>query len=233
MTLGIMQPYFYPYLGYWQLLNTVDKFVLYDNIEFTRRGWIHRNNILSNGEARMISLPLKKDSDYCLVRERKLAENMTRESTKMLNQLRSAYGKAPFFHQVFPLVEKGLNSGIVNLFEFLQFTIRNISEYLEIKTDIIKSSTVSINHNLKGEDRVLAFCQSFNANTYINSIGGLELYNKGRFEKHGVELFFLRMDQLRYNQFNSKFIPNLSIIDILMFNSKGEVLEMLEKFKLE
>ncbi len=83
MKLAIMQPYFFPYIGYFQLINTVDEFVVYDNIEFTKKGWINRNRILVNGKDEYITLPIKKDSDFLHVKDRFLAETWSKDSAKM------------------------------------------------------------------------------------------------------------------------------------------------------
>ena len=86
MKVAIMQPYFLPYIGYLQLLNSVDKFILYDDIEYTKKGWINRNRIV-DGE--IITLPLKKDSDYLNVVERRLSDDWRKQKTKLLNKIES------------------------------------------------------------------------------------------------------------------------------------------------
>jgi len=232
MKLAIMQPYFMPYIGYFQLINSVDRFVIYDNIQYTKKGWINRNRILINGKDQLITLPLKKDSDYLDVVERELSESWEKDKNKMLNVIKSSYNKAPYFQEIFELVSKCLNNPEVNLFRFIYDSIVLINGYLEIKTHIITSSTIDINHTLKSQDKVVSLCKEQNANVYINSIGGIELYDKEIFKQNGIELNFIKSNPIQYKQFNNEFIPWLSIIDVLMFNSKEEIKKYLTNYTL-
>jgi hypothetical protein len=222
-----MQPYFFPYIGYFQLINLVDKFIVYDNIEFTKKGWINRNRILVNGRDAYITLPLKKDSDYLDVGDRSLADIWSSERRKLLNRITSAYRKAPNFELVYPLIEACLLTGDKNLFRFILNSLSSINEYLEIMTPVIMSSTISINPDLKAEKKVLALCKALNATEYINPIGGVKLYRKDDFRNEGISLYFMKSADLKYKQFDHAFVPWLSIIDVMMFNSKDEIQEYL------
>ena len=219
MKLAIMQPYFLPYIGYFQLINAVDKFVVYDNIQFTKKGWINRNRILVNGKDEYFTLPLKKDSDYLNVDQRKLAETFPAERLKLLRKLTAAYGKAPYYETVFPVIESIINRDEDNLFEFIYQSLQVICNYLDIKTKFIISSAISIDHSLKSEDKVIAICSALNADQYINPVGGLELYSKENFKQKNIELNFIKPGTISYLQFNNEFISWLSIIDVMMFNS--------------
>jgi hypothetical protein len=232
MKLAIMQPYFMPYIGYFQLINSVDKFVIYDNIQYTKKGWINRNRILVNGADQLITLPIKKDSDYLNVVDRKLSESWQKDKSKMLNVINSSYGKAPNFQETFELILKCLNNPEVNLFRFIYDSIVLINEYLEIKTPIIISSTIDIDHTLKSQDKVLSLCKKQNADVYINSIGGVELYDKSVFKQNNIELNFIKSNPIQYKQFNDKFLSWLSIIDVMMFNSKEQIKEYLSNYTL-
>ena len=230
MTTGIMQPYFLPYIGYFQLINAVDKFVIYDNIEYTKKGWINRNRILMNDQDFLISLPLKKDSDYKMVCERELSS--VYKPKKMLGQIKSSYLKAPYFKDVICLLESILHNGETNLFYYILNSVKAINNYLGISTEIVVSSTLNIDHQLKSEEKVLAICKALSADTYYNAIGGMELYSKERFCSSGIDLKFLSCDPIHYQQFDNAFVPYLSIIDVLMFNSKEEVDVLLKKYTL-
>ena len=230
MKLGIMQPYFLPYIGYFQLINAVDKYVIYDNIEYTKKGWINRNRILMNGKDFLISLPLKKDSDYKMVCERELSSDF--HPKKMLDQIRSSYRKAPYFQEVNLLLTSIFDTNETNLFEFIFRSVKAINGYLGIQTEIVISSTINIDHRLKSEDKVLAICKALGADAYFNAIGGKELYSKERFRSSGIDLNFISSDAISYQQFNHDFVPWLSIIDVLMFNSKEEMSVMLNKYTL-
>jgi hypothetical protein len=230
--IGIMQPYFFPYIGYFQLINSVDTFVIYDNIKYTKKGWINRNRILSNGKDKLITLPIKKDSDYLNVVERMISDDWQTEKIKFLNQLSSSYKKAPKFTEIFPIINDIINNDEKNLFDFIYNSLTQINYYLGIKTQIIKSSEIDIDHNLKSKDKVIAICKKLEASDYINPIGGTELYDKGEFIKHGINLNFIKSNSITYKQFENEFVPWLSIIDLLMFNSKDKIVEYLSDYSL-
>ena len=232
MKLAIMQPYFIPYIGYFQLINSVDKFVIYDNIQYTKKGWINRNRILANGKDQLITLPIKKDSDYLNVVERELSESWGKDKSKMLNVIKSSYIKSPYFQETFELISKCLNNPEVNLFKFIYDSIVLINDYLEIKTPIVISSTIEADHTLKSQDKVLSLCKEQNADIYINSIGGVELYDKEIFKQNNIELNFIKSNPIQYKQFNNEFVSWLSIIDVMMFNSKEQIKEYLNSYTL-
>jgi hypothetical protein len=232
MKLAIMQPYFMPYIGYFQLINSVDKFVIYDNIQYTKKGWINRNRILVNEKDQLITLPIKKDSDYLNVVERELSESWGKDKNKMLNVIKSSYNKAPYFQETFELISKCLNNPEVNLFRFIYDSIVLINAHLEIKTPIIISSEVNIDHTLKSQDKVLSLCKEQNADVYINSIGGIELYDKEVFKQNNIKLNFIKSNPIQYKQFNNEFVSWLSIIDVMMFNSKEQIKEYLNSYTL-
>lgn len=225
MRLAIMQPYFLPYIGYFQLIAAVDMFIVYDNIKYTKKGWINRNRFLQNGKAALFSIPLKKDSDFLDVRERELATDFKRE--KLLNQLRSAYLRAPYFKDVFPLIEEVIQFDDPNLFRFIHNSILKVCKYLNLKSKITISSNIQIDHSLKNQDKVIAICQKVGANVYFNPIGGLELYSKRYFQDQKVDLKFIKSKPIKYAQFGNEFVPSLSTIDVMMFNSKEEIKTML------
>jgi len=225
--IAIMQPYFFPYIGYFQLMKAVDEFIIYDNIQFSKSSWINRNRILINGKDILITIPLQKDSDFLDIRERYLADNWVVVRVKMLNKIREAYRKAPFFGQVFPLIQKCIEFDEKNLFKFILNSIRQVAGYYEIESKIIISSSIAHNERLRSENRIISICKSRNADAYINPIGGLQLYTKDFFETAGILLYFLRTSEIRYRQFQNRFVPLLSIIDTMMFNSREQINEYL------
>lgn len=229
MNVGIMQPYFYPYIGYFQLINYVDKFVIYDEIQYTKKGWINRNRFLKNGYPEYFTLPLKKDSDFLNVNERYLSDLWDAEKIKMLNQIKNAYQKAPNYKVIFALFEESINYSKNNLFEFILHSIEQICMYLEIKTEIVISSKLTLPKDLKSKDKVIAICKELEATSYINPIGGVALYDKTIFKNEGIDLLFLKARNSNYQQFDNEFVPYLSILDVLMFNSKEEVVKMLNE----
>ena len=227
-----MQPYLFPYLGYFQLINAVDKMVIYDNIEYTRKGWIHRNRILLDGKDKFFTIPVKKDSDFLNVRERYLADNSEINIRKILAQISNSYRKAPFFKEIYPVLERLFLSGKKNLFDYVFNTISEICTLLDIKTELIISSELNMDHDLKAEQKVLEINRILNSDIYINPIGGTELYDKENFKNKGVELLFIKSKQIRYDQSGTEFTEGLSIIDVLMFNDLNKVKSFLNEFEL-
>jgi hypothetical protein len=213
---AIMQPYFLPYIGYFQLIAACDIFVVYDNIKYTKKGWINRNRMLRNGGDAMFSLPLQGAPDHLDVDGRHLAD--TPERHRWLAQLKGAYGQAPHYRTTLPLLERIAAYGDDNLFRFLHHALLATCEHLGIATRIVVSSNVPADHGLKSQDRVLAICEALGARRYVNPIGGTELYSRDTFAEHGIALHFLRAQPLDYPQFANAFVPWLSIVDVLMFN---------------
>ena len=232
MNLAIMQPYLFPYIGYFQLIHASDLFVLYDNIEYSKGGWVNRNRILRNGADFMLSFPLKKDSDYLDIVERELAPSINR--TKLMNQVKSSYSKAPYYDAVSSLIEGIFYHPNSNLFDFLFNAIQSTCDYLGLDRELRLSSSIAADHQLKGEERVISICNAVGAKRYINATGGRELYSHNRFASSGLELRFIRSKDLRYPQFNDEFVPWLSIIDVMMFNSVEDIAEkLLPAYELE
>jgi hypothetical protein len=234
MRIGIMQPYFFPYIGYFQLIHAVDEFVIYDNIEYTKKGWINRNRILVNGSDSYITLPLKKDSDHLHVKDRSLAEAWPTHRRKILNMVRGAYCKAPYFDSVYPAVERAMPESESNLFGCLLVSLQTIRDYLGIETPLVISSTIPIDHHiLKAEQKVLAICKARGASEYVNPIGGTGLYDTGQFGRENIQLHFLQSNDITYRQYTDTFVPSLSILDVLMFSSIDTVRTMLDSYSLQ
>ncbi len=221
MRVAIMQPYFFPYVGYFQLVGAVDLFIVYDNIKYTKKGWINRNRMLQSGKDVMFSLPLRSGSDSLDVRDRSLAADFNCD--KFLNQLRGAYSRAPNFAEVFPMVERAVRHEDTNLFAYLHHALIRACEHLGLTTPIRVSSTVEIDHGLKNQDKVIALAKAVGATTYVNAIGGLDLYDREAFQAKGLKLQFIRSRPFEYRQFGDPFVPWMSIIDLLMFNPLGTV----------
>ena len=229
--IAIMQPYFLPYLGYWQLINLVDEFVVYDNIQYTKKGWINRNRYLCDGADKYFTLQLEKDSDFLDVRERYLSVSF--DKNKLLRQIKEAYISAAFFEPAYKLFENIVTYKERNLFEYVYYSIKTVSDCLNIKTKMTISSHIDIDHSLKSSKKVLAICKNLEASHYINPIGGVGLYDKEEFRAYGIELSFLRAEATPYKQMDNPFIPFLSIIDVLMFNGAEKTKEFLELYRLE
>lgn len=231
MKVAIMQPYILPYLGYWQMITSVDKFVLFDDVNYIVRGWINRNNILMNGKAHLFTLPLNGASPNKLIKELTLQNNV-KERNKLLRCIECSYRKAPMFQTVFPIISNIINNEEEDLVKYLLFQFREIYKYLGIEDNMLLSSEIPQNPELKAQNKVMGICKYLGADHYINAIGGQELYDKDYFVAENMKLSFTMMDKVKYKQFNDDFIPNLSIIDVLMFNGVEETKQLLKQYQL-
>ena len=231
MKIGIMQPYFFPYLGYWQTLNAVDKYVIYDDVNYIKNGWINRNNILLNNQKHLLTIPLDGASPFLLINQIKTTPREN-EKEKLLKTIEVAYKKAPYFDVVFPIIHDVIMEKSNLIINALVLQFKSVCKYLDIQTELIISSTMDKDNSLKAQDKVIHICKMLGGTQYINAIGGQELYNFEDFKKNGLELSFLKTEFTPYKQFKNEFIPGLSMIDILMFNSPEQIKQMLNDYTL-
>lgn len=231
MKIGIMQPYFFPYLGYWQLLAAVDKYVIYDDVNYIKGGWIARNNILLNGQKHMITLPLDNPSSFRKINEISITNN-SKIREKLIRTIENAYTKAPHYKEVMPwITDLIMNSDCIS--ELNTKSINKICNYLNVDTEIIVSSEMDKDDLLKGQEKVIHIVKKLGGDEYYNAIGGQELYDKERFGEEGIKLSFLQAGDIAYPQFQNDPIEGLSIIDVLMFNTPDEVRELLGRYELK
>lgn len=231
MKVAVMQPYFFPYLGYFQMFGAVDKFVLLDDVNFIMRGYINRNSILVNGAAHKFSIPLEKASQNKLINESKL-NFPEKEKQSFLKMIECAYKKAPYYGGFYPVLADIINYPQNDLTLFLKYAFEKVKQYLALDTEILISSEIEKDNSLRAQDRIIAINKALGATTYINAIGGQELYNAADFKKENIELKFIQMDKIEYKQFKNNFVANLSMIDVLMFNSPQETKVLLNQYKL-
>ena len=228
MKLGIMQPYFMPYIGYWQLMAAVDTYVVYDDVNYIKGGWVSRNNILLNGQKYMFTITLNGASPNKLFNEITIKDDFK----KFSRLIESAYKKAPYYNEVSALLERIYSFEDRSLGTFMMNSFQVVLDYLEIDTKLILSSSIEKDNSLKAKDKVKHICHLLGADTYYNAIGGQELYDKDDFKADGIDLQFVKTDLTPYLQFKNEFVMGLSIIDVLMFNSPEEVNNMLKQFTL-
>ena len=231
MKIGIMQPYIFPYIGYFQLINAVDKFILYDDVNFINKGWINRNRMLNNGKDSLFSIPLKEASQNKLINEIEVNWDSAWKS-KFLKTLEQCYKKTPFYQETLLIIQQTLNVDNEPISKIVEHNLRLICKYLDIKTEIVSSSAIYQNSHLKAQERILAICLQEKATQYINPIGGLELYDKDFFEAQNIQLNFIKSKLIQYPQFKNEFVPWLSMIDVLMFNSKEEIISFINNYEL-
>lgn len=228
MTLGIMQPYFMPYIGYWQLMAAVDEYVVYDDVNYIKGGWVSRNRILMSGKPYMFTIKLNGASPNKLFNEIEIRDNFV----KFRKMLQSCYAKAPYFADTMQLMEQVYSCEQRDLGHFMLNQFQMVLDYLQCDTKLILSSELTKDNTLRGAEKVKHICKLLGADTYYNAIGGRELYDKSDFAVQGVDLKFVQTLSVQYKQFNDDFQPNLSLIDVLMFNSREEVQQLLNQYKL-
>lgn len=228
MTVGSNQPYLFPYIGYWQLMNISDIYVISDSMQYIRKGYINRNYMLFNGKRHLFTLEVLGVHTDTRINE----VTVGTISPKILRTITHTYKKAPYFEDVYPMIEQILSNNEKNLAKYVGYSMERVAQYLGIDTKFVYLSDLQGETSLRGQDRVIDLCKRVNADHYINAIGGQELYDSNDFLKEGIKLNFLKTGDIEYKQFNNEFVPNLSIIDIMMFNSKEEIKEMLTKYTL-
>lgn len=231
MKLGIMQPYFFPYAPYFQLINAVDSFIIYDDVKFIKRGWINRNKILVHGAAKLITIPCIKPSQNKLINEVEMGL-YPKERMKLLKTIYKSYKKAPFFDNIFQIIERILNSEIRFISELAVKSINEVCKYIGIDTEIISTSSIFSNRELNKADRLIDICRKMKCDDYINPIGGTQIYSKLYFKERGINLYFLKPSDIQYKQFGKEFVPWLSIIDMMMFNDQSAIQDMLGDYAL-
>ena len=234
MKLAIMQPYLFPYIGYFQLVAAVNKFVIYDDVNFIKGGWINRNNILINKKSNLFTVPLNKASSNTLINETTINLKFYNIwKVKFLRSIEQSYKKSPYFTEVYNLIENVLEINENDLISELAVnSIKNVIDYLQLDTEICETSENYNNKTKSGQERVLDICGIEKASHYINPIGGIELYSKNTFKENGIVLNFIKSKPIIYSQFDNDFSPWLSIIDVLMFNSVSEVNKMVNQYEL-
>ena len=228
MKLAIMQPYLFPYIGYFQLIHAVDTFVVYDDVNFIKGGWINRNFILSQGKKSRFTLQLLGASPNLLINQVLVGSN----KVKLLKSFQQSYSKAPQFSSVYPLIEEILIYEEENLAKFIDYGLRRICSYLNISAKWYLSSDLEKDIILCGQDKVISICAELGVNQYVNAPGGRNLYEREAFSNQGVKLVFIEPKKIEYSQFGGVFQPSLSIIDVMMFNDVEQCSLMLQEYSL-
>ena len=228
MKVGAMQPYFLPYIGYFQLMKAVDRYVIADDLNYIKQGWINRNKLLLNGTEYLFNLVVVGASQNKLIKDIEVAV----DQSKLLTTIEVNYRKAPFFSDVFPLLEKIIYFEDKNLARYLGNSLMQIAKYLKFDTEFYYMSALERDYSLRAQNMVINVCMLMKATEYLNAIGGVELYGKDKFKLAGIDLYFLKTKKIEYEQFNNAFVSGLSILDVLMFNSVEQTNELLEQYEL-
>lgn len=229
MKAAVMQPYLFPYFGYWQLVAAADVFVIYDDVNYIARGFVNRNTVLVNNRPWRFTLQIEKCSPNKRINELNTGDN----AAGILETIERAYKKSPFFSEAFPIIECCLLHTERSLAKFLTFSITQVCAFLEIETPVVVSSALDKNPALKGQARIIEICGAVGADEYVNLPGGKSLYDREAFLQEGIQLHFIEPCAPVYRQFSGDFVPNLSIIDCMMFLSRESLIDCLENYTLE
>lgn len=229
--IAIMQPYIFPYIGYFQLIRAVDQFVFYNDVNFIKKGWIHRNRILVNGTDFLFTIPCEGISQNKRICDTRLAFD-AKEKSKLLMTLFQAYKKAPFFDETYRLIERVFSKEVAFIDELAMESVKEVCLFLNINTRLTQSKGCYTNEELKKGDRLIDICHRENKNSYVNPQGGHEIYTKEYFFERGISLQFIKTGSVTYHQFENEFVPWLSIIDVLMFNEPVTIASYLNQYEL-
>ena len=225
---SIMQPYFLPYIGYWQLINISDEFVILNDVNYKNKSWINRNKILEKNQSKLITLPLNKASQNKKINEILIFG----QKEKCFDIISKSYYRAPYYKDVIRVIEKIIMNDEINLSSYLVNSIQLIKEFLRLKTNISLSVDFKNSNNLSGEEKIINICKSVNADEYLNVLSGSNLYKKNNFMDNKIKLKFLDTKIKPYNQNIKNFVPYLSIVDLLMFLPKDLIKIHLNNFKI-
>jgi hypothetical protein len=234
MKLAIMQPYLFPYIGYFQLVKAVDRFIVYDDVAFIKQGWINRNYIAAGDGVLLFSVPLANVSSHTLIRDTRIdRSSYARWRKKFLQTLMHSYGRAPFFETVYPSVERIFAADPLLLKDLLLHGLRYVVEYLDLQTVLAESAEGYGNGHLKGVERVLDICRQEGASDYYNLTGGKHLYDRNTFARSSIRLHFIEPNgSIQYMQGKRQaFIPRLSMLDVLMYNSPDAIRAYLDAYE--
>ena len=232
MKLGIMQPYLFPYLGYFQLMHAVDRFVVGDDVVFIKQGWINRNRLLINRGPAYFTVPVKRHAADTLIKDVEIDDHGTRWRARILKTIENFYRRAPSFHAVYPVVERVITGPFTKIGDMARASLCEVRAYLAIPTTIVESWSSYGNAHLKAQDRVIDTCRAERATDYVNAPGGRALYSADAFLAHGMRLHFVCSEPAEYPQFGDSFVPGLSIIDVLMFNTQAGARDLLTRYRL-
>jgi hypothetical protein len=231
MVVSLLQPYFFPYLGYFQLIAASDVFVIYDDAQFMKNGWVNRNRILGDPSPAWWTFPVEAASHKLPINQRRYVDDRSRNPASLLAALHHRYRRAPHFAPAMRLVEDILAFGERGVAAFNANAIRQVCRQLGIDTRMEVASTLGVPPS-GGEERVLDICKALGATRYLNPIGGTELYSPVSFAARGLALEFLHSEVRPYRQFTLPFQPALSVIDTLMFNGPAEMRELLAQYRI-
>ena len=237
MKVGVMQPYLFPYVGYFQLINHVDRWVVFDDAQFISKGWINRNRILHpevNKEWQYITVPLKKHSRKSRIMDVEVNDDV-RWKEELLGKLTFYKKKAPFYSETRNFIENCLNQSGSALSDWVVSTLNDTCDYLDIPFDCSIFSEMQLNTD--GVEHAgqwaLEIADRLGADEYVNPHGGYEIFHEDEFSGRDIKLRFLKSKLTPYIQRRGGFVPGLSIVDVMMWNDKDNIREMLNDYEIK
>lgn len=235
MRVAINQPYFFPYLGYFSLIKQTEQFVLLDEVQFIKQGWIHRNRVLSEGGSwNYIRVPLEKYRQKDLISEVRI-NNKEEWRNEIFKHLLYYKKRAPYYQETIDTVEKALNIDTDSIVRLNEHSLRVICNYIGIPADfkIFTEMGLVVERSEAPDEVPLNICEALgNVTEYWNLEGGASFYDRSKFEKAGIAIKFLKSNLLEYPQIQGGFEKALSILDVMMFNEPKKIRDMLDDFIL-
>ena len=235
MRLAIMQPYFFPYVGYFSLLANVDRFVVFDPVQYIRHGWINRNRILNPGMCQplYITVPLVKHSRDTRIRDIRIASDQGWKE-RIIGQIKHYKKHAPYFNEVLSILEQSFCLATENIVELNMHCLDIVRRFLGIDVDVIRYGEIAsqIEPARKPGEWALNIAAAVGATAYVNPIGGKEIFDADQFRSHGIELVFIENHLTRYSQVGPGFVPGLSVLDALMFNGVEATCKLVDDFRI-
>lgn len=228
LKIAIKQPYFLPYIGFWQEVGLVDKYIFFDDVNYIKKGWINRNNILVGGNKYLFTLALANASQNKHINEINICDDFV----KLRKTIYMAYKNAPYFEDVMFLLDGIFSYENKNLARFVGNSIQEVSKWLGFRTEFAYTSDMNNDKSLVKQDKIVDLCKYIGADYYFDSTGALELYDKEHFRNNNITLQFIKSEIIPYKQFNNDFVAGLSIIDVMMFNDRQTIQNMLTKYQL-
>ncbi len=232
MKIAVIPPCVFPSLEYFQVVRAVDFFIFYDDDHFINGGGTNRILILRNHKAQLVTFPCSETGSHRMLHD-VIVDNRKKAYSNLVLTIQEAYKNAPYFNAIYPLVVSIIDKDFEKLTDLASFSVKSISHYLRIPTNFCRSSKkFKDSAGQATSDRVIRIAKELGSKHQVSTAGGKAVYDREYFKTHGIKLSFLRSRPTTYTQFNNAFVPDLSIIDVLMFNSYEKCQRLLKQYKL-
>ena len=234
MKISVMQPYFFPYLGYFSLIQDSDVFVVLDNVQYVRRGWMNRNRVIGKNQSPVyFHLSTIKAPQKTMTRQIKIDHNREWKKT-LLDKLDYYEKSAPYFEETKAMVERLISFETDSLCDMNIHILEELCKFLGITTKFVLASDLEIDESkiIETDDWGLEITKTFGASDYINLWGGRHIYSVNKYNNSNITLKFIENELVYYNQHNEMFIKSLSIIDVLMYNDRAETMDLINKYSV-